>query len=42
MYGDQAYLFDALASGAAGYIVKESCGADLFKAIRDVAAIGVT
>ena len=38
MYGDQAYLFDALASGAAGYVVKESSGADLFKAIRDVAA----
>ena len=38
MYGDQAYLFDALASGAAGYVVKESSGADLFKAIRDVAS----
>jgi two-component system, NarL family, response regulator NreC len=38
MCGDEAYLLDALASGAAGYIVKESCGADLFQAIRDVAA----
>jgi two-component system response regulator NreC len=38
MYGDEAYLLDALASGAAGYVVKESCGADLFQAIRDVAA----
>jgi two-component system, NarL family, response regulator NreC len=38
MYGDQAYLFDALGSGAAGYVVKESCGADLFKAIRGVVA----
>jgi two-component system response regulator NreC len=38
MYGDEAYLLDALESGAAGYIVKESAGADLFKAIRDVVA----
>jgi two-component system response regulator NreC len=38
MYGDEAYLLDALASGAAGYVVKESCGADLFQAIRDVVA----
>jgi DNA-binding NarL/FixJ family response regulator len=38
MYGDEAYLLDALAGGAAGYVVKESCGADLFQAIRDVVA----
>jgi len=38
MYGDEAYVLDALGSGAAGYLVKESCGADLFKAIRYVAA----
>jgi len=38
MYGDEAYLLDALGSGAAGYIVKESAGADLFRAVRDVAA----
>jgi two-component system, NarL family, response regulator NreC len=38
MYGDEAYLLDALASGAAGYVVKESAGADLFQAIRDVVA----
>jgi two-component system response regulator NreC len=38
MYGDEAYLVDALGSGAAGYVVKESAGADLFQAIRDVAA----
>lgn len=38
MYGDEAYLLDALRSGAAGYLVKESCGADLFQAIRDVVA----
>ena len=38
MYGDEAYLLDALGSGAAGYVVKESAGADLFQAIRDVVA----
>ena len=38
MYEDAAYLLDALRSGAAGYVVKESCGADLFQAIRDVVA----
>ena len=38
MYGDEAYLLDALGSGAAGYVVKESAGADLFQAIRNVVA----
>lgn len=38
MYGDEAYLLDAIKSGVAGYVVKESCGADLFQAIRDVVA----
>jgi two-component system, NarL family, response regulator NreC len=38
MYGDEAYLLDALESGAAGYVVKESAGGDLFQAIRDVVA----
>jgi len=38
MYGDEAYLLDGLGSGAAGYLVKESCGADLFQAIREVVA----
>jgi DNA-binding NarL/FixJ family response regulator len=38
MYGDEAYLLDAIGSGAAGYVVKESCGADLFQALRDVVA----
>ena len=38
MYGDEAYLLDALAGGAAGYVVKESAGADLFQAVRDVVA----
>jgi DNA-binding NarL/FixJ family response regulator len=38
MYGDEAYVRDGLKSGATGYVVKESCGADLLQAIRDVAA----
>jgi two-component system response regulator NreC len=38
MYGDQAYVLDALKSGAAGYVVKESCGAELFQAMSEVVA----
>jgi len=38
MYGDQAYVLTALKSGAAGYVVKESCGAELFQAMREVVA----
>lgn len=38
IYGDQAYVLTALKSGAAGYVVKESCGAELFQAIREVVA----
>jgi DNA-binding NarL/FixJ family response regulator len=38
MYGDQAYVLTALQSGAAGYVVKESCGAELFHAMREVVA----
>jgi len=38
MYGDQAYVLTALKSGAAGYILKESCGAELFQALREVVA----
>ena|SRR6185295_11654953 len=38
MYGDEACLLDALNGGAAGYVVKESCGTELFQAIREVAA----
>ena len=38
MLGDEAYLLDALRSGATGYVVKESCGNDLFQAVRDVRA----
>lgn len=38
MYGDQAYVLTALKSGAVGYVVKESCGAELFQAMREVVA----
>jgi two-component system response regulator NreC len=38
MYGDQAYVLTALKNGAAGYVLKESCGAELFQAIREVVA----
>jgi two-component system, NarL family, response regulator NreC len=38
MYGDEAFLLDALGSCAAGYVLKESCADDLFQAIRDVVA----
>ena len=38
MYGDEAYVRDGIKGGAMGYVVKESCGTDLFQAIRDVAA----
>ena len=36
MLSDEAYLLDALRSGASGYVAKESCGNDLFQALRDV------
>ena len=38
MYGDEEGHRDALKGGATGDVVKESCGTDLFQAIRDVAA----
>ena len=38
MYGNEPYLLEALRSGAAGFVVKESCGAELFQAIRTVLA----
>jgi two-component system response regulator NreC len=38
MYRNEAYVLDALKGGAAGYVVKESSGAELFKAIRVVVA----
>jgi len=38
MYGDQPYVLTALANGAAAYLLKESCGTELFQAIREVLA----
>ncbi len=38
MYGHEAYLLEAFMSGAAGFVVKESCGAELLQAIRTVLA----
>jgi len=38
MYGDQAYVLTALKNRAAGYVLKESCGAELFQAMREVVA----
>lgn len=38
MYRNEAYVLEALRIGAAGYIAKESGGAELFQAIREVAA----
>jgi DNA-binding NarL/FixJ family response regulator len=38
MYGDQAYILTALKSGAAGYVLKESCAAELFQAMHTVVA----
>lgn len=34
MYQNEAYVLEALKGGAAGYVVKESSGAELFQAIR--------
>jgi DNA-binding NarL/FixJ family response regulator len=38
MYGDDAFVLDALKSGAAGFLVKESCGTELLDAVHEVAA----
>ena len=38
MYGDQAYVLTAFNNGAAGYVLKEACGAELFQTIREVVA----
>lgn len=38
MYGNEAYVLEAVRNGAAGYVAKESCGAELFEAIRVVTA----
>jgi DNA-binding NarL/FixJ family response regulator len=38
MYSDEAYVARALHAGATGYIVKDSAGKDLLKAVESVAA----
>jgi two-component system response regulator NreC len=38
MYRNEGYVLEALRIGAAGYIAKESGGAELFQAIREVVA----
>ena len=38
MYGDDAFVLDALKSGAAGVLMKESCGTELLEAVHEVAA----
>lgn len=38
MYRDDAYVLEAFRNGAAGYVAKESGGAELFQAIRDTLA----
>ena len=37
-YGDDEALFGAILAGAAGYVSKRTCGADLVKAVRSVAS----
>lgn len=38
MYREEAYVLEALGLGAAGYVAKESSGAELFTAIRETMA----
>ncbi len=38
MYRNEAYVLEALRNGAAGYVAKESGGAELFQAIRQTVA----
>lgn len=37
-YGDDQALLGAIMAGAAGYVLKQTCGSDLVSAVRDVAA----
>jgi DNA-binding NarL/FixJ family response regulator len=39
-YGDDQALFGAIMAGAAGYVLKQACGAELISAVRTVAAGG--
>lgn len=38
MYADEAYVLEALRNGASGYVLKESPGAELVHAVREVVA----
>jgi len=38
MYRDEAYVLEAFRNGAAGYVAKESSGAELFQAIQETLA----
>ncbi len=38
MHANEAYVAEALRHGAAGYVLKDSSGADLVRAVREVAA----
>jgi len=38
MYRDDAYVLEAFRNGAAGYVAKESSGAELFQAIKETVA----
>lgn len=37
-YGDDQALLGAIMAGAAGYVLKQTCGSELVSAVRDVAA----
>ena len=41
-YGDDQALLGAIMAGAAGYVLKQTCGSDLVGAVRTVAAGGKT
>jgi DNA-binding NarL/FixJ family response regulator len=41
-YGDDQALLGAIMAGAAGYVLKQTCGSDLVSAVRTVAAGGST
>jgi two-component system, NarL family, response regulator DevR len=41
-YGDDQALLGAIVAGAAGYVLKQTCGSDLVSAVRTVAAGGST
>lgn len=40
MYADEAYVLEALRSGASAYVLKQAAGSELVRALRDTAAGG--